>query len=480
MNVHIDGIMLTGSRATEKYTEDSDTDLVIVSKDVARQTSENLFYDNKKFHIILIPLNKIASVIFSDILNSEFLFYHMFKTSIIIYDPKGILEHIKTTLDKRDISFDNSSLLIFRSQITDALEYIEKSNETPLFTISFIISLLGKYYYQNKYGNGKYEDKSAIKQPFYYKKLYSILQSYLNSKNKIDFIEEIDKMLVPLGGRLKSSSTIKSTLLPINKDNLLIYIPEVHPFKTKNIDVKEMYNIFKSYTCEIFYIGQAQFMPRGLYFRVSNNSDDADFYKVIQKSIISLRKRLKHHICFPFQSFYSEVCFWGNQNCSSELQIIFSELSDYIVKENNNDIILLISYTFTYNLLLLFPQKDFVEEFIMRLLPEVTDTFGLYNVSQIVDRKETIICDMRNKYKSSKSRLKSLVVNNNDIFLKQKASELNQVIEKYKDCELFNSFSFSNPLHALRFNVLNHVLGIYGLESVEKLYIVYNTFNLIK
>lgn len=63
------GIMLTGSRVTNKHREDSDVDVMLISKLSNRQTISMMRERNYTFQFIIVPFNKLS------IISLEVLFF---------------------------------------------------------------------------------------------------------------------------------------------------------------------------------------------------------------------------------------------------------------------------------------------------------------------------------------------------------------------------------------------------------------------
>ena len=61
------GIMLAGSCATKTQNEDSDIDLVVLSRFACRQTTAEVIENNIRIHYIIFPHNKIYDLIYDDI-----------------------------------------------------------------------------------------------------------------------------------------------------------------------------------------------------------------------------------------------------------------------------------------------------------------------------------------------------------------------------------------------------------------------------
>ena len=55
-------IMLTGSRVTNKHREDSDVDVMLISKLSNRQTISMIRERNYTFQFIIVPFNKLSSI----------------------------------------------------------------------------------------------------------------------------------------------------------------------------------------------------------------------------------------------------------------------------------------------------------------------------------------------------------------------------------------------------------------------------------
>lgn len=66
------GIMLTGSCATMTQNEDSDIDVVLLSRYACRQTTAEVIENDIRIHYIIFPKNKIYDLIFEDIFKPKF------------------------------------------------------------------------------------------------------------------------------------------------------------------------------------------------------------------------------------------------------------------------------------------------------------------------------------------------------------------------------------------------------------------------
>ena len=69
------GIMLTGSRVTNKHREDSDVDVMLISKLSNRQTISMMRERNYTFQFIIVPFNKLSSMIADDYISGSFVFH---------------------------------------------------------------------------------------------------------------------------------------------------------------------------------------------------------------------------------------------------------------------------------------------------------------------------------------------------------------------------------------------------------------------
>ena len=85
------GIMLTGSRVTNKHREDSDVDVMLISKLSNRQTISMMRERNYTFQFIIVPFNKLSSMIADDYISGSFVFHSMINKGIILKDTFGIL-----------------------------------------------------------------------------------------------------------------------------------------------------------------------------------------------------------------------------------------------------------------------------------------------------------------------------------------------------------------------------------------------------
>lgn len=94
------GIMLTGSRVTNKHREDSDVDVMLISKLSNRQTISMIRERNYTFQFIIVPFNKLSSMIADDYISGSFVFHSMINKGIILKDTFGILATYKEKLSK--------------------------------------------------------------------------------------------------------------------------------------------------------------------------------------------------------------------------------------------------------------------------------------------------------------------------------------------------------------------------------------------
>lgn len=62
----IQGIMVVGSYAAKTQNEDSDIDVVILSKFACRQTTAEIVEKNIRVHYIIFPQSKIYDLVYDD------------------------------------------------------------------------------------------------------------------------------------------------------------------------------------------------------------------------------------------------------------------------------------------------------------------------------------------------------------------------------------------------------------------------------
>lgn len=103
--------MLTGSRVTNKHREDSDVDVMLISKLSNRQTISMMRERNYTFQFIIVPFNKLSSMIADDYISGSFVFHSMINKGIILKDTFGILATYKEKLSKVSVQLSERVLM---------------------------------------------------------------------------------------------------------------------------------------------------------------------------------------------------------------------------------------------------------------------------------------------------------------------------------------------------------------------------------
>ena len=119
------GIMLTGSRVTNKHREDSDVDVMLISKLSNRQTISMMRERNYTFQFIIVPFNKLSSMIADDYISGSFVFHSMINKGIILKDTFGILATYKEKLSKVSVQLSERVLMRTVYSINESCRYIE-------------------------------------------------------------------------------------------------------------------------------------------------------------------------------------------------------------------------------------------------------------------------------------------------------------------------------------------------------------------
>ena len=153
------GIMLTGSRVTNKHREDSDVDVMLISKLSNRQTISMMRERNYTFQFIIVPFNKLSSMIADDYISGSFVFHSMINKGIILKDTFGILATYKEKLSKVSVQLSERILMRTVYSINESCRYIASCHKLSLTSVMGIVKNLEQLTIKKMATSDKYVDQ---------------------------------------------------------------------------------------------------------------------------------------------------------------------------------------------------------------------------------------------------------------------------------------------------------------------------------
>ncbi|MCI2229951.1 hypothetical protein MC378_12305 [Polaribacter sp. MSW13] len=245
-------IYLVGSSRLELNNE-SDIDLLIVSKNIILFEETKLLYKDYLFHILILPHNNLLGV-FSNQINKRGSLYNIFSNPIVIRSKSNYPKLISTLFTYNHYKMNKyKSLLKRRSVITGLLNLLkeEKSQEKFLFIYNQIFKLLVdiKINSSKKFPDYNLIEKGVIKSVRGLKdnvleKNYLISKEFLIDDDKSKVINFVTEEFNKYGGELKNYSS-RDILMDTMRDSLVIQI-KLRKLNVKSINAFLAHDIFHS------------------------------------------------------------------------------------------------------------------------------------------------------------------------------------------------------------------------------------------
>lgn len=216
------GIMLSGSYAARMQNEDSDIDVVVLSKFACRQTTAEIIRNNSHIHYIVFPKNKIYDLIYDDMFKEKFVFFSMFSKGRIILDIDRTLFSVKKMTQGFTPSLSEHVITNLRHSITEDLSYLKKNSDAFSIALNVCIRtqqiVVGFLAPQNRY-----LDKVMKSFPIHRRIINNALANFVIDKDISVFSESIEKVLDEFC-TIPQEYSSSDTLLRISEsENIMIY-----------------------------------------------------------------------------------------------------------------------------------------------------------------------------------------------------------------------------------------------------------------
>lgn len=267
--------MLSGSYIDGSYNEYSDIDILIFTKDNNLVYNEMINIDNIKYQLIVIPVQKIGSILQNDFNTNTGVYLSMISKGVIIKDSEkkfleALQEHVRELMSVGPKKMQEEELYFIKARITSLLyDVLGCKNKKELFFT--IIELVDKLTTLKLLSSGNW--CGQVKHKYYnLKKNDDIFLNELEQANKQYYINESTEALIKLtkevlnqnGGVLPFYSQAK--ILTKTSYDYLVF--EIGIKKSSNKNKEELYQITKKIKSYI----DSQTDNKGNYFYYSNNS----------------------------------------------------------------------------------------------------------------------------------------------------------------------------------------------------------------
>lgn len=496
-----DGLMLTGSYASNTKNENSDIDIIVLSKNINYVYSETTYSSSECIQFIFLPYFKFQNIILDDKYRGEGMYASMIRNGIIWKDSASLIltktkKYILNTFEERRSDQLDYALV---HQIISTLDIIRDSDSSTekIFCASELLLnvtrlILGKYTDDAKHLARLMPNKDIT---------VTILDSFrqlIETNNPSRFIHEIEGIISFYGRHQHNYTTGWVFTYPYN-NHIIVFSPSQSGY---NIHYQkyliEMKAIFSDCLIYGFYEGRNQIMEEGYYIYIY--SDKTSIEAILTKLNNYKRRIIKEAIeygiiySFPYKSLFHEGLAFGGKVLFNRLVQFYSELwGKYLalsminpVESRKNisnilatDYFLKLSHTSN---LLQCSFLEFMSHIYDILILEAVDPNGLYNITQIdLMRKETLKGYIKNYY-ISKIAYENLV---NDIEdnrlsrnedLNQTFNMLFEFIRNIKENEILmpDIYPVRNKKDMLIVNISIHIMSILQLAPHDKFSIVFN------
>ena len=264
----IQGIMVVGSYAAKTQNEDSDIDVVILSKFACRQTTAEIVEKNIRVHYIIFPQSKIYDLVYDDMFQGKFVFFSMFRKGHIILDIDGILLSVKKATKSFTPSLPEHVLANTLHGITGDLSYLRKNRDAfgialnvCIRTQQVIVGFLAP--------QCRYLDKAMKSFPIHRQMINNALFDFVRTKDVAAFSKSIKRILDEFCTIPQEYSSSDTLLRVPEPDSIMIYIPHAKLLDRYVQDIfKSCVKRFPSINIFAYYIGGCSIQACGSYIAI--------------------------------------------------------------------------------------------------------------------------------------------------------------------------------------------------------------------
>lgn len=496
-----DGLMLTGSYASNTINENSDIDIIVLSKNINYVYSETTNSSSKCIQLIFLPYFKFQNIVLDDKYRGEGLYASMIRNGIIWKDTESLIltktkRYILNTFKEHRSDQLDYALVHQIISTLDVIKYSGSSNEKIFCASELLLNVtrlvLGKYTDDAKHLARLMPDQDIA---------ITILDSFrqfIETDNPSKFIHEIEEVISFYGSHLHNYTTGWVFTYPYNK-HIIVFSPSQsgydNHYQKYLIEIK---TIFSDCLIYGFYEGRNQIMEEGYYIYIYS---DITPIEVILTRLNNYKRRiikeaLKYGILysFPYKSLFHEGLSFGGKELFNHLVRFYSELwgkylslsminseegrrniskilaTDYFLKLNRMSDILQCGFF------------EFMSHIYDILILEAVDPNGLYNMIQMdIMKKETLERYLK-KYHVSEITYKNIVndIEENRLLeledLNQTFNALFEFIRNVKENEILmpDIYPVRNKKDMLIVNISIHIMSILQLAPHDKFSIVFN------
>jgi hypothetical protein len=307
------------------------------------------------------------------------------------------------------------------------------------------------------------------------------------------FFSTVEGLTFQFGNGTKQTTNYVWTVP--HEQQIMVFFPNHTIYQNEIYEsITSIVKLCQDCSCHSFYVGKNQLMEAGVYLAIYNEQKNGRYIferiNEYRKTIVDRNIRENIRMSFPYKTLYFEGLYIGGEAIFKELlpyyeavsSFVFESIVDGGTNEKRNVLVLLAT-----DFLLQFTEKisdyhKFLNDYCELLLPEVIDPNALYNINQLSDIKETTLGYYESIFIKNKSQLSKL----------QTADEgIAETIEAYNgvfDIVTRDTDSSTSPLpmwnaenirHTLRTHIINHVLSLFHLNSMERFSIAYNVARLL-
>lgn len=302
-------ILLFGSSIHSK--EFNDIDLLILSPDVSTFTREFFTYENLCYEVLIIPKNKIYSVIELD---KEYgIYISIIDNGKIIKDKNGKLREIKTLIKNRQLK---SSLLLrkynLEYDLKQSFNYLRlaKTIEHKEIVFNTIIDniidlkLLEQGITSAKKTHHKLKKITEI-DPNFLSELLSIKKKYLHDLLWNNLIASLDA-IIPIHSILKLSFYSNKYILNETYDNELVVHVNLKKLSENNNFLETIVPLLNSLSIQDYYFFEIKnpsitLLEKGFYIVVSGDKTELKKIVLLLNQILNKSKFSNVAFTYPYQ-----------------------------------------------------------------------------------------------------------------------------------------------------------------------------------
>ena len=481
----VQGIMLTGSYATKTQNEDSDIDVVILSKFACRQTTAEIGERNIRVHYIIFPQNKIYDLVYDDMFQGKFVFFSMFRKGHIILDTEGILLSVKKATQSFTPSLSEHVLANSLHGITDDLSYLRKNRDAfgialniCVRTQQVIVGFLAPQY--------RYLDKAMKSFPIHRQMINNALSDFVRTKDVTAFSKSIKKLLDEFCSIPQECSSSDTLLRAPESEGIMIYIPHA---KLQDRCVQDIFKScvkrFPSINIFAYYIGGCSVQACGSYIAITESPySPQKILAFINGYTAKAGFKIAPKLYTPYNTIFFNLNLFGDKKFEKCIYGLFAKCSSWIFNSKDNKFPfngIDLGYLITLHLFHLLGEqrKYFVLNASMVYMPDAINLNGHAQHSELAHRHKELFQFLDESYNSNRDMLLSTF----KVFFESGTYELKQLEEicmnimriSFESKQMpYNSFYFITKEHSILFNIYNQILSIFSLDNFQKMTICYN------